>query len=90
MLSQDERRRLALLEQHVRLDDPAFDARMAGRDGPCNPPLVSALACALIWAVAVMLVVVGWWAVAVVVTVWATVVSAALIYHRRPTPLHPS
>jgi hypothetical protein len=90
MLSRDERHRLALLEQQVRRDDPAFDARMAGPAEHRNSPLVSALACALIWAAAVMLVVVGWWAVAVVVAVWATVVSATLIHHRRPAPLRPS
>jgi Flp pilus assembly protein TadB len=88
MLSQDERRQLALLEQQVRQEDPAFEARMAGRDEPRQPPLVSTLACALIWAVAAVLVLVGWWAVAIVVGVWATVVSAAVTYHRRTAP-HP-
>jgi hypothetical protein len=84
MLSQDDGRQLAQLEQHLRREDPAFVARMLGRPRPRRVPLALVLASALIWAVAFSLVAAGWWAAAIVVAIWATVISCALIYRCRP------
>ena len=84
MLSQDERRQLARLEDQLCREDPDFVARMAGRALPRRPPVAPALAAGLVWAVAVALVAVGWWVAAIVVAVWAAVISSALMYRCRP------
>ncbi len=84
MLSQDERRQLARLEHQLRREDPDLVARMAGCALPRRQPMAPALAAGLIWAIAVALVAAGWWAAAIVVTVWAAVISGALMYRCRP------
>jgi fatty acid desaturase len=84
MLSQDERRRLTLLERQLRRDDPAFAARMSGEPPRRRAPVALVLAAALIWAVGVTLAAAGWWAAAVLVGVWAMVISCALVYRCRP------
>jgi hypothetical protein len=89
MLNQDERRQLARLEHQLRREDPDFVARMAGRALPRRTPVAPALAAGLIWAVAVALVAAGWWAAAVVVAVWAAVISCALMYRCRPVRCTP-
>ena len=82
MLSQDERRQLALLEQHLRRADPAFAARMRGT-APHRLPLAPVLASVLVWTAAVALLAVGWWPVAIAVSVWAGVLSGASVYRWR-------
>jgi len=84
MLSQDERRQLAAMEHHLRREDPSFVQLMGGPGARRRLPLPAVLASGLIWAVAVFLVVTGWWPVAIVVAVWAAVISYALIYRWRP------
>jgi hypothetical protein len=83
VLSQHERRQLALLEEQVRSADPAFAARMAGRTGRGRFPLALVLAAALAWAIAVSLMAAGWWVAAIVVGLSAITVSGTLAYRRR-------
>jgi fatty acid desaturase len=83
VLSQDERRQLALLEEQIRSADPAFDALMAGPAARRRFPLALVLLVALTWVVAVSLMAVGWWVAATVVGVSALVVSGTLAYRRR-------
>jgi Flp pilus assembly protein TadB len=85
MLSQDERRQLAAMEHQLRREDPSFAALMGDTRGRRRFPLPAVLASGLIWAVAVALVAAGWWPVAIVVAVWAAVISCALVYRWRPT-----
>jgi hypothetical protein len=84
MLSQDEHRRLTLLERQLRREDPAFAARMSGEPARRSAPVPLVLAAALIWAVAATLAAAGWLAAAAVVGVWAMVISCALLYRCRP------
>jgi Flp pilus assembly protein TadB len=82
VLSQDERRRLARLEEQLRLADPALDARMAGRTGR-RFPLALVLVAALAWAVTVSMMAAGWWVGAAAIGLAAIVMSAVLAYRRR-------
>lgn len=84
MLSQDEHRRLTMLEQQLRREDPTFAARMSGEPTRRRAPVALVLAATLIWAAAVTLAAAGWWAAAVMVGVWAMVISCALAYRCRP------
>jgi Flp pilus assembly protein TadB len=85
MLSQEERRRLAAMEHQLRREDPSFAALMGGSGAGRRFPLPAVLASGLIWAAAVTLVAAGWWPVAIVVALWAAVISCALIYRWRTT-----
>ncbi len=84
MLSREDTRRLAELEDGLRRNDPAFVRRMTGRPQRRPVPVALLLACALAWAAALSLVAVGWWAAAIVAALWATVVACALTYRCQP------
>ena len=92
MLSREDNRRLAQLERQLRRDDPDFCARMRG-DLPArrHVPLSLGMTAGVIWTVAVILAVFGWWGAAAVAAVWGTVIVAALGYRCRPgsDPAHP-
>ena len=85
MLSQEDSRRLALLERQLRREDPDFCARMRG-DLPTRrrAPLALILTMILIWTAAIILAIFGWWGAAAVAAVWGTVIVAALGYRSRP------
>lgn len=90
MLSKEDSRRLAQLERQLRRDDPAFCDRMAGRGaGRKHVSLSLVLAGAVVWAAALILAVVGWWAAAIVAGVWAVVIMVAIGYRCR-TPRLPA
>ena len=85
MLSKEDSRRLAQLERHLRRDDPEFCARMAGGAPQGRRfPLPVVLAAAVIWAIALVLAVAGWWIPAAIAALWATVIVSALAYRWRP------
>ncbi len=89
MLSKEDSRRLAQLERQLRRDDPEFCARMAGGapPQPARIPLSLVLTALVIWVVALVLAVSGWWIAAGVAALWATIVGGVVSYRmRRPGP----
>ena len=85
MLSKEDSRRLAQLERQLRREDPAFCARMAGDvAGRKRVPLSAVLAAVVIWTVALVLAVIGWWIPAAIAGVWATGIICALAVRWRP------
>lgn len=85
MLSREDNRRLAELERQLRRDDPEFCARMTGvpdKPAPSRVPTLSMIfTAAVIWAVAIVLGVLGWWVAAVIAAVCATIVVSTLTFH---------
>ena len=93
MLSKEDNRRLAQLERQLLRDDPDFCARMQpGRPIRRRVPLVLVVAAAAVWAVALILGVIGWWVAAAVAAAWAMVIVIVLALrtrggrHRDPGP----
>jgi Flp pilus assembly protein TadB len=88
MLSKEDTRRLAQLERQLRRDDPEFCDRMAGAKARRRVSISLLCAGAVVWAAALVLAVVGWWAAAIVSGVWAIVIMVAIVYRAR-TPKTP-
>jgi hypothetical protein len=86
MLSKEDNRRLAQLERQLLRDDPEFCARMHP-DGPVRKrvPISLILTASVVWAVALVLGVLGWWIAATIAAAWAMVIVIALAVRSRPT-----
>ncbi|MFI5935863.1 DUF3040 domain-containing protein [Actinoplanes sp. NPDC051494] len=83
MLNKEDTRRLALLERQLRRDDPDFCARMAGGHLRRRVPISLVFAATMVWGVALILAVIGWWAAAIVSGIWALVIMVAIAYRVR-------
>ncbi len=84
MLSKEDNRRLAQLERQLRREDPDFCARMAGRRSTRRQvPVSLILTATVVWAAALILAVIGWWAAGVVAAVWALVIMVAIAVRCR-------
>ncbi|MFI5492445.1 DUF3040 domain-containing protein [Actinoplanes sp. NPDC051859] len=84
MLSKEDSRRLSQLERQLRREDPDFCSRMTGGSPTGKQvPVPLILAATVIWATALVLAVLGWWAAAIVAGVWALVIMVALGHHCR-------
>jgi len=84
MLNKEDNRRLAQLERQLRRDDPDFCARMAGGHTTRRRiPLSLVFAASVVWGVALILAVIGWWAAAIVSGIWALVIMVAIGYRLR-------
>lgn len=85
MLSKEDSRRLAQLERQLWRDDPDFCARLAGgRPLRRRLPLPLMLVTGLIWAIALIFAVTGWWIPALVAGLWATVIVVVTAHRTRP------
>ncbi|MEV0896496.1 DUF3040 domain-containing protein [Actinoplanes sp. NPDC049802] len=87
MLSKEDSRRLAQLERQLRREDPDFCARMGGGNFSVSPtgrpPFPLFLLATLIAVAAVVLVAVGWWIAASIVTAWAVITASAAVHRLR-------
>jgi hypothetical protein len=87
MLNREDSRRLAQLERQLQQDDPEFCARMtAGRPARPRVSLSLVSAAVVIWTVALMFGVVGWWIAASVAAIGASLIVAMIAYRCRPQP----
>lgn len=87
MLSQEDSRRLALLERQLRRDDPQFCARMEAAGHPPRKrrsPLALIVVALLAWIGALVLGVAGWWIPAAIAALAATLVVGVLVHRCRP------
>jgi Flp pilus assembly protein TadB len=85
MLRKEDSRRLAQLERQLWRDDPEFCARMTvGRPARKRMSLILIIAAVVIWTVALVLGVVGWWIAAAVAAACATAAVVAIAYRIRP------
>jgi hypothetical protein len=89
MLSKEDNRRLAQLERQLLRDDPEFCARMQP-DRPLRKrvPISLVLTASVVWAVALVLGVLGWWLAAAIAGAWAVVIVLALAIRCRPARRH--
>jgi Flp pilus assembly protein TadB len=92
MLSRDHSRRLAQMERQLWREDPEFCSRMEANQpepGPRRrPPLALILSAAVIWVVALVLGVAGWWIAAAIAALCATVLVTVLAV-RQARQRHP-
>lgn len=85
MLSREDSRRLAEMERQLLNDDPEFCARMSG-GGTQLPrhrrrlPISLIFTVTVIWIVALILGVLGWWPAAAVAALCGATVAAATIH----------
>jgi hypothetical protein len=84
MLSQEDNRRLAQLERQLRRDDPDFCARMTSGRVRTSVPLVLVFVAVVVWTTALVFGVLGWWIVAAVAALCATIVVVSIAYLARP------
>jgi len=89
MLSKEDNRRLAQLERQLLRDDPEFCARMhPGGLARKRVPISLVLTASVVWAVALVLGILGWWIAAAIAAAWAMLIVIAVAVRSRPTRRH--